>query len=155
MRTSAIILTMLVLPMVLALATPCYAALGGLGDYGLGAGVMFPDIEGIDTNNSIYYLFDVTSMDFLLEVNYVDDGDMNAWLIHGDYKYALTGIMATEAYLGFGYTYLFSDTDALKDANGINLCLGLDVQENIDVRGRYLFLGGGDHILTAGATIYF
>ena len=154
MKASAILLVMLFLPAMFALAAPCYAA-NPIGNYGVGVGVMFPDIEGVDADSAIYYLFDVTSMDFLLEVDYVDSGDMTGWIMNGDYKYPLTGVMSTEAYLGFGYTYLFSETDALKDSNGINLCLGLDVQKNIDVRARYLFLGGGDHILMAGATIYF
>ena len=151
-------LTTLFLPaaiiLILSLATPCFA-LNGMGEYGLGAGLMMPDIEDIDTNNSIYYLFDYTAQDFSFELNYVDDGDMQAWLIHSDYLYPLTEIFQSEAYLGFGYSYLFANSDVLDDANGINICIGFNLQKNIDVRGRYFFLGSGDHILTAGATMYF
>jgi hypothetical protein len=154
MRWPRILIAVLVIPVFFVFVTPCFAY-NVLGDYGLGAGVMFPEIEGIDTDNSIYYLFDYQQMDFLFEVNYVNDGDMDAWLIHGDYLYGLTGVLQSEAYIGMGYSFMFADSDVLDDESGFNLCLGFNLQKNIDVRGRYLFIGGGDHILTAGATIYF
>ena len=154
MKSPKFIILLFVLMVFMASASPCFAY-GGVGEYGLGAGVMMPDIEAIDANNAIYYLFDFTSMDFLFEVNFVNESPMDAWLIHGDYKYPLSGLMGTEAYLGFGYSYLFADSDELDDDSGINLCIGLNLQKNIDIRGRYLFLGGGDHIFTAGATMYF
>ncbi len=156
MRSRLLIATLAFMVLIPVLATPCFAASNlGLGKYGLGAGVMFPDIDGVDSNSSFYYLFDYTAQSFIFELNYVDDGDLKAWFIHGDYLYPLSEVFQSEAYLGFGYSYLFGDSDVLDDSNGINVCIGFNLQKNIDVRGRYFFMGGGDHILTAGATIYF
>ena len=165
MKKSTIILVMFALPMVFAFATPCFASaglpgLGGLaglggGAYSLGAGFMFPDVKDVSKDSALYYSLDMTASDFLVEVDYVNSGDLQAWLMNGDYKYPLTGLLSSEAYLGFGYTYLVSDNDALKNSNGINVCVGLNVVKKIDVHGRYLFLGGGDHILMAGATLSF
>jgi hypothetical protein len=149
-----LILPFLALLLFFAASVPGFAA-DQLGHYGLGAGMMFPDISDANTDNSLYYLFDYNTMDYLLETDYVSKDDLKAWLIHADYLYPLTGIMQSEAYVGFGYSYLFSSSDNLNDDNGINLCVGLNLQEKIDACARYLFLGGGDHILTVGATYYF
>jgi hypothetical protein len=108
-------------------------AFGGVdvGSAGLGAGFMFPDI------------------------NYYHDSDFDGWMLHGDYLYPLSQVLNSEAYVGLGYSYVFGNSDYLGDENGINICLGFNLQKNIDIRGRYLFLGGGDRILSAGATMYF
>jgi hypothetical protein len=139
--------------------TPCYALLGGgganVGQTGLGAGFMFPDIDGLENDNSLYYLFDYKMMNYLMEINYFNDSDLDGWMIHADYTYPITGVMDSSAYVGLGYSYIFGNSDVLEDENGLNICLGFTLQKNIDIRGRYLFLGGGDHILSAGATMYF
>jgi hypothetical protein len=140
---------------VLIYAAPCFAIAPSIGTTGLGAGVLFPDIEGLENDNSIYYILDYKTMNYLFEIDYFNDAEMDGWMMHGDYLYPLTGALESEAYLGFGYSYLFGNSDVLDDENGFNIALGLSLQNNLDVRGRYLFLGGGDHIFTAGATMSF
>ncbi len=132
-------------------------AFGGadMGSAGLGAGFMFPDIDGVDTDNSLYYAFDYRTLNYLMEINYFNDADFDGWMLHGDYLYPLSEVMNSEAYAGLGYSYVFGNSDYLGDENGLNICLGFNLQKNIDIRGRYLFLSGGDRILSAGATMYF
>lgn len=137
-------------------AIPCFAYAGvDAGSTGLGAGFMFPDIEGLENDNSLYYIFDYRTLNYLMEINYFNDSDLDGWMLHGDYLYPLTEILNSEAYVGLGYTYMFGNSDVLEDENGLNICLGFNLQEKADIRGRYLFLGGGDHILSVGATMYF
>jgi hypothetical protein len=146
----------------LTMAAPCFAfggfgmpsGGGGLGTTGLGAGIMFPDIEGVENDNTLFYSLDFKSMGYVFEVDYFNDADMDGWMLHGDYLYPLGEALASEAYIGIGYSYIFGNSDYLGDENGFNLCLGVSLMDNLDIRGRYLILGGGDAIIQAGATLY-
>jgi len=163
MKRNALLLILLACLVFLCSTAPCFAQGGfgipglgaGGGTTGLGAGMMFPNIEGTDSDSTFYYLFDYKSYSYSFEVNYFDDTELSGWMLHGDYLYPLSEGIGSEAYLGFGYSYIFGSSDGLDDENGFNIALGLNVMDNIDVRGRYLFLGGGDSIITAGASYYF
>ncbi len=163
MKRNGFLLTLLTFGIFLFSTAPCFAqggfgmpGMGGAGGTtGLGAGIMFPNIDGVENDSTMYYLFDYKSFNYSFEVNYFDDDEMSGWMLHGDYLYPLSEGLGSEAYLGFGYSYIFGDSDGLDDENGFNIALGLSVMDNIDVRGRYLFLGGGDSIITAGASYYF
>ena len=163
MRRNTFLLFLLAGSIFFTIAAPCFAFGGfglptggaGLGTTGLGAGVMFPDIEGVENDNSLYYILDFKSMGYIFEINYFNDADMDGWMIHGDYLYPLGDTIASEAYIGMGYSYIFGNSEYLGDENGFNFCLGLSMMDNLDVRGRYLILGGGDAIFSAGATFYF
>lgn len=163
MKRNALLLILLAGLIFFCSSAPCFAfgdfgmpGMGtGIGASGLGAGIMFPDIDGVENDNIIYYLFDYKTYNYSFEVNYFDDDEMGGWMLHGTYLYPLSEGLGSEAYMGFGYSYLFGSSDGLDDENGFNIALGLTVMDNIDVRGRYLFLGGGDSIITAGASYYF
>ena len=163
MKRNALLLILLACLVFLCSTAPCFALGGfgmpgmgtGIGTTGLGAGIMFPDIDGVENDSTMYYLFDYKSYCYSFEVNYFDDDDLNGWMLHGDYLYPLSEGLGSEAYLGFGYSYIFGSSGGLDDENGFNIALGLSVMDNIDVRGRYLFLGSGDSIITAGASYYF